>query len=114
MNKAVKERWVKALRSKKYRQGRRCLVSCDDSRHTRYCCLGLLCRIEGLEIKYGEAVYKKASVSSITQLPSDYRKYIGITKEDERRLMSMNDGNTIDGIRKHTFLEIADYIEENL
>jgi len=41
MNKGLVRQWVEALRSGKYKQGRKALRNIDDS----YCCLGVLCDI---------------------------------------------------------------------
>jgi hypothetical protein len=41
MNEAIKERWLAALRSGKYKQGRGKLKTVDDE----YCCLGVLCEL---------------------------------------------------------------------
>lgn len=51
MNQEVKEKWVAALRSGKYEQGRHSLHGERNS----YCCLGVLCDISGLG-KWGELV----------------------------------------------------------
>jgi hypothetical protein len=41
MKKTVANKWIKALRSGKYKQGQHCLRSTDD----KFCCLGVLCHI---------------------------------------------------------------------
>jgi len=41
MKPEIKEKWIKALRSKTYKQGRNCLRNCTNE----YCCLGVLCDI---------------------------------------------------------------------
>jgi hypothetical protein len=45
MKKAIAEKWVAALRSKKYKQGRRALKVKTKSGTTRHCCLGVLCEL---------------------------------------------------------------------
>ena len=60
----VKRKWLAALRSGKYKQGDAFLYNKDDN---SYCCLGVLCEIEGANTKQMES----------TQLPSD----IGMFKE---------------------------------
>jgi hypothetical protein len=45
MNKRVKTKWLKALRSGKYKQGRGQLRTPDD----RFCCLGVLCDLYAKE-----------------------------------------------------------------
>ena len=42
-NKRVIKRWVEALRSGKYKQGRKTLRKDDTGGNSRYCCLGVLC-----------------------------------------------------------------------
>lgn len=44
MNPEIKKRWLKALRSGDYKQGRRCLRTKD-----RFCCLGVLCDLYAKE-----------------------------------------------------------------
>lgn len=46
MNKELVRQWVEALRSGRYKQGRKALRNIDDS----YCCLGVLCDISKEEL----------------------------------------------------------------
>ena len=46
MNKEIAKKWVEALRSGEYEQGRRALRSGD----SKYCCLGVLCKIVEKEV----------------------------------------------------------------
>jgi len=41
MNKEIAKKWIEALRSGKYKQGKQILRSIDD----KYCCLGVLCDV---------------------------------------------------------------------
>ena len=44
MNQKIKERWVKALRSGKYKQGKGWLrKSSGPKKKSEFCCLGVLC-----------------------------------------------------------------------
>lgn len=45
MKKEVAKKWVKALRSKKYKQGRWFLKSVDPKNTVKHCCLGVLCEL---------------------------------------------------------------------
>lgn len=45
MKKSVAEKWIAALRSKKYRQGQKLLKFKSPRGVTRHCCLGVLCEI---------------------------------------------------------------------
>lgn len=45
MKKTIAEKWVKALRSKKYRQGQMALKTKSSRGTVRHCCLGVLCEL---------------------------------------------------------------------
>lgn len=45
MDKRIKRRWINALRSGKYEQGRRQLAVSGMDNNTLYCCLGVLCEL---------------------------------------------------------------------
>lgn len=113
MDAKVKGEWVAALRSGKYRQGQHCLSRRDNSKHVRYCCLGVLCEITP-DVKRvrpnpfrGDHEYVFEGASSDTELPSPLRQSMGITRTQEGDLINMND----DG---QPFSQIADWIEKNL
>lgn len=100
MDANLKADWITALRSGKYRQGEGWLES-----HGSYCCLGVLLKIKGVE----PADFKKLErMSSV--LPVGYES--GLLTHQMVALAKRNDGSC--GERKHTFPEIADYIESNL
>ena len=108
MNPEDKERWVKALRSGKYKQGKGRLY---DGR--KYCCLGVLCRTEGLRSRDQEDYpgYRSFSFegeSMDTNLSFPFIRYLGITEDQANHCVTMNDA---DG---KSFNQIADWIEENL
>lgn len=69
MNKAIKSKWVKALRSGKYKQARNAL-NIDN----KFCCLGVLCDLHRAETKKGE--WKKCTV--------DHNRYNYITGKSKR------------------------------
>lgn len=98
MDAKLKEDWVKALRSGGYRQGIGKLRSGDE-----FCCLGVLCQIAGVEISPDGM---GAGLSGYKPLA----KLIG--KEDLSPLFLRNDGHG--KFAKHSFPEMADYIEANL
>lgn len=122
MDKELKEKWVAALRSGKYKQGRMVLRDGNNN----YCCLGVLCDlIDNTKWKYENEVcfhdgtnrqvysYDKqtAFLSEEIQLKyldtdknriEDYHKYDLLWE-----LANMNDQN-------QTFNQIANYIEKNL
>jgi hypothetical protein len=51
MKKKIAEKWVKALRSGKYKQGRHALKYKTKAGVTRHCCLGVLCELYQKEHK---------------------------------------------------------------
>jgi hypothetical protein len=104
MNPEVKTKWVNALRSSDYEQGRFAL---RDSQNC-YCCLGVLCDLYAKEKRKewvkGTWCYYYQSKDACPPISvakwSDCRSF--------SKLMRMND------VEGKSFKEIADYIEENL
>jgi hypothetical protein len=101
MNPKLKRKWIKALRSGDYPQGKGSLKNSLGS----YCCLGVLAEIQGCkldEIPIGDRV--------TTTLPRGLNA--GLTVGKRRILAGMNDGTGT--FEQHSFSRIADYIEEKL
>lgn len=98
---SLKARWVAALRSGEYEQGRCRLRSHDD----HYCCLGVLCAVVDNDkwIKTDESKGYYHSGGSTIGLAYAY-----LTGFVINTLMGMNDG------QHKSFKEIADYIEANV
>ena len=92
MDQAMKERWITALRSGKYPQGRGELVTAEGN----YCCLGVLCVVEGVEIP-------RDTMTSYLPKPLD-------TVFPGRENLILSDMND----KGQSFAEIADWIEINL
>lgn len=133
MKTEIKTRWLEALRSGEYEQGRKVLRTADD----KFCCLGVLCELavadgaitsrtvkEGLgdgevslwwyegEMVDGSAVWMN---SSTTTLPAKAVEWAGLDKTNPGVEI---DGETLSlaGLNDEgrTFDEIADLIEEQL
>lgn len=111
MNKKLKAKWVKALRSGKYKQGRGQLYN---PKTKRYCCLGVLCRLGGRDDEF--LMSRRCETHGLLDAnlyPDD---------ESAQQLAFMNDGldennakiHRMPVTKRHTFRQIADYIEENL
>ena len=98
MNPKIKEKWVEALKSNKYCQGKNYLRQKD-----RYCCLGVLCDL--MDSSKWEMVSKmnhRYSYGNYTDV-LDYRmrKQAGISFLQMLLLMRMNDsGKTFEEIAK--------------
>jgi hypothetical protein len=109
MNKIVKKKWLKALRSGEYKQGGGRLRSGN-----KYCCLGVLCDLTP-EVKWVTNIVDASArylVESGTQqvfgfLPVDLREKLGISPDEQKELSLLNDNG-------YTFEEIANVIEEHL
>lgn len=104
MDAELKERWVAALRSGKYPQGR------DNLREPEggFCCLGVLCDLVapgGWRVSWDGTYYTHQGYGATN--PELYRP-LGVTADAEAELIDMNDSE------EKTFTEIADWIEENL
>lgn len=133
MDEVVKTKWVAALRSGEYQQGRGYLNRTDDE-GTKYCCLGVLCEIaraEGLELDVhfaddghsGTTYYDGYS----TVLPDAVEEWAGLTVSNpevvydytlrKRSLAELNDGRQDSGVvtrEPYDFNQIADVIERSL
>lgn len=119
MNKHIAERWVQALRSGQYKQGKLELRPGPES----YCCLGVLCDLYRVEQGKGEwatsgnlsAWVFSAPNEDITEteaavIPEVVQKWAGMESVEgnycgEISLAGLNDGGS-------TFPELADLIEK--
>jgi len=114
MNKLIKKKWVKALRSGEYKQGRYCLVNNKD----QFCCLGVLANIYAIEKggawekdEFDDWSYDGAE----SYLPSKIRIWAGLKSPDptikiksiSNNISWFNDG----GIK---FKTLANAIEKQL
>src|SRR5271165_690928 len=131
MNKSIKKKWLKALRSGDYKQGRDVLRKVGRDGEDRWCCLGVLCDIidkkgwdktpstNSTNTAYGYKVsprreYHEAECTvpeSVAKLAGIDNVFVDCENGDRTvraHLESMND------VRKYSFKKIADWIEENL
>lgn len=96
MDADLKARWVAALRSGEYKQGRGQL---QDTKN-RYCCLGVLCRVAGWKIS--------SDGRHVTQPKMGYSIFFDVMSySTSEQLWSMNDKKEL------TFNQIADWLEGN-
>lgn len=94
MQPELKAKWVAALRSGEFKQGKERL-----EKDGRFCCLGVLNRIQGNE--NGDR-----GTIAVWERP------VGISSETRRRLEGMNDGHG--NFKQRSFKYIADWIEKHL
>jgi hypothetical protein len=118
VNKDIKTKWVEALRSGKYKQGRGFL-----QRNNEFCCLGVLCEVQNVPSQLVLRQFRDPFCETNHRLP--VHKYLmmldsetGICADDPiagglndfemEKLTNMNDGD------EYNFEQIARYIEEEL
>ena len=110
MDQEFKPEWLEALRSGKYKQGRKNL------RNNRgYCCLGVACEVAGIprqkvnsyksQYIFQGSTYDAPVIGTVAHPPSNWK---GLSDAAIDHLIEMND--TI----KASFSEIADWVEQNL
>lgn len=122
MNPEIKKRWVAALRSGEYEQGKGRLVTEDG----KFCCLGVLCDLavgDGVVTHAGEGFTSGGPEGiRIGSLPDAVVGWAGVKEPNPYLpqggptgriyLADLNDG-AVDN-RQHPFSEIADLIEQHL
>jgi hypothetical protein len=111
MDNTLKQKWVDALRSGEYEQGRG-MLRCKTDDSDQFCCLGVLCDVyDPSQWSYDtdagsswvvDAVPYKGS--SFTYLKDELLSELGISDDTQGYLTVMNDMFC-------TFLQIADRIE---
>lgn len=104
--KELRKKWVEALRSGEYKQGRICLCN-----NNRYCCLGVLCDVAGADfIVYQHSSGVRQYEGFCSQLSTRLMERVGLSTPFgsfgyRKSLIELNDRD------KKTFKEIADIIE---
>jgi hypothetical protein len=117
MTPELKAKWLAALRSDKYQQGEGAL-----SQDGNFCCLGVLCDIAGYKWKKEvNTNYLTCSAGKFYIEKEVELKKLGLSLEIQEVCYSLNDGTVIKDtnpfkfeLRRHSFKEIADWLEENL
>jgi hypothetical protein len=112
MNPQIKQKWVSALRSGEYQQGKYRLHTKD-----KFCCLGVLCDLYGKENNVEWNLMNNGHnyefQNKESHLPSSVKKWAGVedcnphVNDGESTLARLNDSGS-------TFEEIAHIIENHL
>ncbi len=129
MNKRVKNKWVKALRSGKYKKTTGALRKNLGKDKVGYCCLGVLCDLYAKEVggtwnSTSDFVVSKKEIS-ISVLPQSVRDWAGLKSsegdfgvEGVKRKTKGSKYSTLtdinDVMEKKGFNYIADVIEKHL
>lgn len=112
MKEAIKRKWVKALRSGRYKQGSSALKNDKGE----FCCLGVLCnvmRVKWRENDWGDFIpHIEGKPVGQTMSPAGYLgngllRKVGMANSTQQKLAEMNDHGS-------TFKEIADFIQKHL
>jgi hypothetical protein len=106
MKREIKEKWLAALRSGKYQQGRQGLKFKNGQGQVCHCCLGVLAELvepEAFEKKGNDFLFH----SSYGFLRLSRDKWLLLPEEAQKTLSDLNDGG-------RSFDEIADWIEKNV
>lgn len=101
MDRAVRDRWVRALRSGRYKQTKG-LLQRTVRGEQRNCCLGVLCRVLRVDPRTQNDFGERNKI-----LGPDLANRVGISRSYQSELASRNDTGS-------KFPRIADWIEENL
>lgn len=123
MNKKIATKWIKALRSGKYQQGREVLHS-NDYGIDSFCCLGVLCvlyqqdrrskkkKMLDVDDQWGNVTYD----GSDTHLPDAVREWAGMKTNDGS--WDSENGNSnltyLNDEKRNSFKTIASVIEKNV
>lgn len=122
MEKALKEKWFKALRSGQYKQTIGALKRQSENGDCRYCCLGVLCDVSGegkwvegewlenplLGARFCELGYTFVDATMTGTLSLEFTTRHQIYLDTRALLIAMNDHKGM------SFKEIADWIETNI
>ena len=127
MDAELKQRWVEALRSGEYQQGEENLHKQLPNGKDLYCCLGVLCDIEGVPAeedgRYGDGSLAFTYEGAEFMLPISLKKRWGLEREIPNPSVSLNNKAREVEIAHHlafmndngkSFDEIAEWIEANL
>ena len=110
MNPELKTKWIEALRSGKYKQGKSRLKNADET----MCCLGVLCDLMNGEWAKTKVngnpafTYYYGTEAIGDTLSLGIAREVGLECKDRVKVAQMNDNEN------KTFAEIADWIQENL
>ncbi len=107
MNQDIKQRWVAALRSGEYLQGRNAL-----RQDGAFCCLGVLCDLHAKETGNAWTGLENHYFGASGALPPEVRDWAGLSRGNPE----MGKGKSLAGINDSgvSFSHIADLIEAQL
>ncbi len=110
---SLKQKWIDALRSGKFKQAQKTLKLDHGGGHESFCCLGVLCEISALGrwTKHHNGTYQ-IPINEQTRffgstIPDYMLSKIGLNSIDQNALVRMNDsGESFEAIANHIENEI--------
>lgn len=110
MDKRLKTKWIKALRSGDYMQGRALLRSDHLGATETFCCLGVLCEVAGKRRKAGGYLFGSKIATHVLPNRSLLCEQLDGDADNSNQdtLIEMNDH------LRRSFQQIATWIERNL
>jgi hypothetical protein len=120
MNPEIKARWLAALRSGEYKQGREALLT--STPEDAYCCLGVLCDLavkDQLLSSWGNYLddWYSDGRADPDLLPGPVQDWAGLASQSPRVPVSVYEARSLSCLNDEgglSFLEIAALIEEHL
>ena len=101
----MRDKWIEALRSGKYKQGKSNLCSLRNEQ-PEFCCIGVLADL--MDIPYHEKDNRRVySHGMVAMLHEPELQLVGLGRDEAFRLASLNDKGA-------TFEEIAEVIENGV
>lgn len=119
--KKFKAKWIKALKSGKYKQGEGQLCNSDAFGNESFCCIGVACRLQHPRFEQTAGLVSKKNYDYVGSVENNkipkILKGSHVTLDSDfnpvvKKLVSMNDG--VNGETKKTFTQIANWIAKNL
>ena len=112
MDAELRTKWVAALRSGEYIQGKGALERVVEGGTLHNCCLGVLCRVARIPADGSENPNLHAFGGNLGALSEEVLTKVGLDDGEQRALIALNDA-LFPG-KENTFAGIADWIEENV
>ena len=115
--KVFKRKWIAALRSGEYKQGKEELCRVNENKVETYCCLGVAARVAGhrvSKIKRRTLLFKEDNWRVPDVIKGDQSKTAHDYNPVVSKLTEMNDGDFGLGKPSRSFAYIANWIEKNL
>lgn len=111
LNKKFREKWLAALRSGKYKQGRYHLICPSEilaSGHPEYCCLGVAAKVCGIPDKALIGLEMPEDLDAQDKLPRAMKPLVA-TDDGENLVTILMDQNDV---KQRSFKQIAAFIEK--